>query len=430
MSLLYSLKRAFNIGEDTDDDDEAAISPADATAPQIPEADSAPVTPLPEEPEAAEALAASMLDAVVKLFNTTQPEFVRACLNTDEQCRYLLGAIGADVRQAMEQAVEQARRRGMEQFSAERSRLTDELTTLRSEKEALERRREEYKSEHLSAERQKRALTDRVRDLEQLTATLEAEREQYMLENRSMLNKLRVAGVLGHTLPDDDTPPAPDPALTAELEQKTAELDRLTDELTKLKADLERLTAERDKLTAESEKLRAESEASQSELVESRERIATLEAFLAKGKERSKMLSRELEESRTAEQALREENTRLHRSLDNSQPPADGITLTSIPDHLPAREAPAKDKNNYPEPEAETTAPAEPATPVQKRRRGRKPKKQPRISAIDELMDSTDWLQSPTPEPEPQADKPPDDFGYRPPAKNPADDDQRQLSLW
>ena len=54
-----------------------------------------------------------------------------------------------------------------------------------------------------------------------------------------------------------------------------------------------------------------------------------------------------------------------------------------------------------------------------------------KISAIDELMDSTDWFVAPDPVPLKKDPEVEENFGYKEPAKkNEAPEDDRQLTLW
>ena len=61
--------------------------------------------------------------------------------------------------------------------------------------ENLEQQRSALREQQLSADRRRRALADRVTDLEAQLAKSDAEREQFELENRSLLNKLKVADI-------------------------------------------------------------------------------------------------------------------------------------------------------------------------------------------------------------------------------------------
>lgn len=144
-----------------------------------------------------------------------------------------------------------------------------ESSRLRTELQQLEHQRSSIREQQLSAERRRRALDDRVRDLEGQLADVESQREQYELENRSLLNKLKVAdfqpGVVEEMsaqieqlkaqlaeatngTPDaGQTAQAPDTPDTAEaLAAAEAERDRLTAECDRLVAECDRLTAETD----------------------------------------------------------------------------------------------------------------------------------------------------------------------------------------
>ena len=105
------------------------------------------------------------------------------------------------------------------------AKLQIELDSLRSERKQLEAKRDEQKSQLLSEQRQRRALNDRVKDLEAQISAFEAERDQYQLEIKSMINKMRVAGV---------------------RESDDAELQNRIKELTDKNAGLTRILEEKD----------------------------------------------------------------------------------------------------------------------------------------------------------------------------------------
>ncbi len=66
-----------------------------------------------------------------------------------------------------------------------------------------------------------------------------------------------------------------------------------------------------------------------------------------------------------------------------------------------------------------------------KSRKSRKKKQKPHISAIDELLDSTDWFVAAPPPPKQKEPEKEDDFGYKaPPQRKSHPDDDKQLSLW
>ncbi len=117
-----------------------------------------------------------MLTAVVELFNSTQPEFVSRCIDTDAQKQFLLERINADVAERIRQAIRRAHEMGLKEWEETRRKLIEEVEDLRQQKQQLEQRREESKGERLSNQRQKRAMTERINDLESKVNTLEAEK--------------------------------------------------------------------------------------------------------------------------------------------------------------------------------------------------------------------------------------------------------------
>ncbi len=464
MSFITSVRRAFGIGADATDFEEFSDAEVETSAPEAPQ----PAVPAPVAKPADDSLPADILTAVVELFNTQQPEFVRNCLNTDAQKQYLLNAIDAGVRSRIEAAITRAHEIGRQQFEQERRNLDAEIATLRRQKQELEQRREESKSEKLSAERQKRALNERVHDLESQVQTLEADKEQYMLENRSMLNKLRVAQVTG-ALPGGELPDM------EEIDNQRKELEAARKEIEELKVTIEHANVKSRKkgeqlkqLQQEAEQLRqkvaeleqqAEAAANNAtgadtEISRLRSEIAERDAMITELQEsrnaaahRNDDLCREVDSAKAREkeltaeiESLREtiaENLRSNAELIVAMPSVSSDPETNFtinPDRMLA-------KTDDDEPAAETVAdkaeaPAElPDGKHRKRRRGRPrgSKNKKRISAIDELMDSSDWLVAPTPETvQPVAEQhKSDDFGYQePPRKQIDETDQRQLSLF
>nr|MDE6049366.1 hypothetical protein [Paramuribaculum sp.] len=191
MSIFNHIKRAFGLGDNFDSED-YDLDDAEEYTPQYRKIETK-TTPLPSGND--ETLSGDIFDGVIELFNRTQPEFVRECINTDAQKDYILNNIDSGLKVRLEKEVNAAKARGQMLWEEEMKKLGKEVEILKQEKEDLEQKREESKSQRLSAERQKRALVERVHDLETQLLNMEAEKEQYILENRSMLNKLRVVSV-------------------------------------------------------------------------------------------------------------------------------------------------------------------------------------------------------------------------------------------
>ena len=275
MSFFNGLKKAFGFGEDDLDEevegidarvtpyrrrDEAERSQEDAVGASadasvsLSDAARDAAQPHAAEPSALEAPAAVspdvIFEAVVKIFNEALPQFLGE-------------SVDGSMKSYLEQVAADARRHCGEQFAAERRSLHQEIESLREKARQEENGLEELKKQQLSAERQKRALSEKVHELEKLTATLQAENEQYMLENKSLLNKIRLTSVTASVAEgaNDETEAlaakieelnalvasqkAQNEALQAELEAQKAAAEAATSEAVKAETDALKEAAEK-----------------------------------------------------------------------------------------------------------------------------------------------------------------------------------------
>ena len=173
----------------------------------------------------------------------------------------------------------------------------------------LEQQRVNLQESQLSADRRRRALDDRVRDLEGKLATLEAEREQYQLENKSLLNKLKVADI--------------QPGVVDEM---TREIERLKQALAEnspaqVEPQVVVDTAKIDELTATITDMQEQHKMSQAmyndlqdkyEFNAFREQLDKVEAVIRKRDERIEKLS-------ATNRRLRDDNEALRKSLEERQ---------------------------------------------------------------------------------------------------------------
>lgn len=136
-----------------------------------------------------------MFDAVITLFNNTLPDFLKSSVDVDAQKKYIFDSLDQSLRDYINNVGIEARKVCESQWEKERIRLINEMRMLKSQYKEIESTREEWKRQQLSAERQKRALSTRLHDLEAQVSSLEAEKEQYDLENKSLINKLKVSNV-------------------------------------------------------------------------------------------------------------------------------------------------------------------------------------------------------------------------------------------
>lgn len=289
MSFFNGLKKAFGFGEDDLDEevegidarvtpyrrrDEAERSQEDAVGASadasvsLSDAARDAAQPHAAEPSALEAPAAVspdvIFEAVVKIFNEALPQFLGESVDEKRQREYLYRALDGSMKSYLEQVAADARRHCDEQFEGERRSLHQEIETLREKARQEENGLEELKKQQLSAERQKRALSEKVHELEKLTATLQAENEQYMLENKSLLNKIRLTSVTASVAEgaNDETE-----AIAAKIEELNALVASQKAQNEALQAELEAQKAAAEVRDAELEAQKAAAEAATSEAV-------------------------------------------------------------------------------------------------------------------------------------------------------------------
>lgn len=454
MSILSSFKKALGFPDEYDEEPEAVeisqdVSPATSTSNggsysvSVPRQTNAATTatnaPAPltnpdsllSDPE----LPAEVLDAVIEQFNTTQPDFVRDCLSLPEQREYLIQRMSDSLRLKLKTEAENARKAGLLQCENERAKMARDIEKFKSERASINRQKEEFKNAELSATRQKRALNDRIRDLEQQVAQLEAEKEQFQLENRGLINKLRVADVRSGMSGDSDT-----------------DADRLAQEniiLADRVKDLELQLQEKEKTLREAEEAAKETptELPQEMIDEIEQKLSELEQINAKKGERINLLNRENSELKSNVEQLRATVSRLEKAADHSQEIAEKnqeiealkSEVKRLTEMVNASEAPTphrkKKRNHKSESHTEFTEVKQEEVTVdmelnEPEQSELQPVEKPKISAIDELMDSTDWFTAPDPVPlkkDPEVDEL---FGYKEPQRKPTHDDDKQLSLF
>lgn len=385
MSFVKNMKRVFGFGDD-EADDEILDDPATPDA-AVTETHSTGGT----EADAGEELPLAIFDGVIAVFNAAQPDFIKSCLDVEAQRRYLYQAMDSSLKTYLSEVGEAARRKAMQSWGEEHSRLQDQHQEL----QRLQRRAEESQAEQqqlkLSAQRQKRALNDRISELEKRVLELEAEREQLELEAKSLVNKLKVADV------------------------KDSDLSAQRDEIVALKERLKQAEvtiAQKDAQlkSAASAVVPEMSEEDMKAMAEIQERIKQFEDIKRK------------KDAQIEKQAAR--IARLEGDL------------AAMQEKLQQQVAEAKPE--VPEAEAEGEKPRrrqrqrkdDGSAPVAKRQHKAK------ISAIDESMDGIEWLLSTPGEDETvskavAASSSDSDFGYQPPVrKEIVVDNDAQLSLF
>lgn len=221
-----------------------------------------------------------MYNGVLSIINSTIPTFVRECLDVEAEKRAIAKALGPHIKGAIEKARKQIEENAQRKWDSERAEMSARVEQAElAGKEAAERA-EQDRAKVMSADAQRKAVTERCRTLENRVAELEAEREQFDLENKSLINKVKVAQV--HA---DDAAHYREEAedlrkQLAELKEKSAsevnaEVEsRWSDEVARLQQEIAAKDADIDTLTKKEQETASELAAVREELNEA---LATLD---------------------------------------------------------------------------------------------------------------------------------------------------------
>lgn len=200
MSFFGNVKRAFGFSDSeddyTDEGIDATVKPVNSIGVNQQEFSGAGIVDgIKADKQADESLRLRIFDGVVSIFNEALPDFIKTCMDVDAQRKYIYDSLDESLKAYIDKVGEDARQRAVLQWEDERKKVQSEITQLKEQHKQAEENRADWQRQQLSAERQKRALTDRVHDLENQINKLEAEKEQYDLENKSLINKLKVSNV-------------------------------------------------------------------------------------------------------------------------------------------------------------------------------------------------------------------------------------------
>lgn len=477
MALFNNIKRALGFGSTVDDDDEfggidATVHPLSQHKDFIP-SQAASEKSVPEDNVISDAEAPvdsstihhMIFEGVVKIFNDSLPGFIKDSVDPEAQQRYLYNALDDSIKNYLRHADEEARRRNRSSWERERQRLETNNKSLSDKIKSLEEKGEDGRKQQLSAERQKRALAERVHDLESRIATLEAEKEQYELENKSLLNKLRLTALQTEDV-DAVSQQEADDELKQRFEDISHKYTEATDEIERLKAKAaiaDEMINDLNAKTSDAIQKRVLAENALADMTEARDKAATQVAQLQEKLEiSSKELSaivEEVEEAREAMMAIDEiqeqlshfEEIKEAKDKRISELSTENNRLTMIVESLKTETASLKktiESNLYSQAESENALrreieelrqaashPAVPALedlppePITKTTAHKKRK--PKISAIDESIDDTDWLVATPPKSGKLiVNEPAQAFGYQPPVKKQEPENDAQMSLW
>lgn len=241
MSFLNIMKKAFGFGDDGESDDQLF---ADTTNEQPSDLQlHSHVHEKIEEPKPVEfdpQMQNAIFEQVVAIFNDALPEFISKAVDTEAQKQLIREALDSGVTDYLNSLNKAATEYCEMQWRARQNDMAAEMEEVRHRAREVERQSSDIQQKQLSADRQKRALTEKVHELESQMARLISENEQLQLENRSLLNRLKVSNVLQE-----------------DVDKSNAELQTLRSELNRLKEDPSLVSEERENaLKAEMDKMK------------------------------------------------------------------------------------------------------------------------------------------------------------------------------
>jgi len=380
------MKRAFGFSVDeTDEDVLEEVEETDRTTTSA-TSENSELYDSSEPSEPAE-LPLAIFDGVIAVFNAAQPDFIKSCLDVEAQRRYLYQAMDSSLKEYLARLCETTRQKAMQSWGEERDRLQNQLQELQQLQRRAVESQAEQQQQKLSAQRQKRALNDRISELEKRVMELEAEREQFELETKSLANKLKVADV------------------------KDSDLMAQRNEIASLKERLKQ--AGEDMAQKETQLKAAMAAARPDDEITAMEEI---EARLAQFEEIKRQKDARIEKQAALIARMEGDMAAMQEQLAQAQTQLQEQTAAPAP---PEGEKPRRRQRK--EKDDGATAP--------------KRRSKARISAIDENLDSIEWLLS-TPGEDETVSKAvassasDSDFGYQPPVRKEIVDNDAQLSLF
>lgn len=297
---------------------------------------------LPDQviPEMPETVPEDIFKTVVRIFNDTLPDFLKATVDEKSQREYIYNSLDSSMKDYLADLNRIAEKRTEIAWHDERIRLKIEMENLQHKAKQIEDSSAEWKEQKLSAERQKRALSERVHDLEKQIAAFEAEKEQYELENKSLVNKLRASSIQegdiealnqeNARLREELVKAKTSTELTTDTAEAERTIKKLSDENLSLKNDVELLKKRCEIADAMINDLNHRASTAQKSLTEKDSLLSEIQAELAKIKAEShensdSVTSEELQKLKETNEGLTEENLKLSSDLEKAGNEVDKI---------------------------------------------------------------------------------------------------------
>ncbi len=355
MSFFSAIKNAFGFGpeeeyisdpETSDDpesnDEQTSSTPQTATAVEG-------LTEVPTLPEVDPAMKARIFDGAVAIFNEALPGFLSSTTDPKAQSTKLAEAIDKGVDDYLNGLMLMAEQYAEAKLKNATETARRESEKLKADMQTIEQQRTSLREQQLSADRRRRALADRVNDLEAQLAKTEAEREQFELENRSLLNKLKVADIqpgvvdemaheieqLKAQLAAGATSPQETGIDPKELQEANDKAAALASELADLKTQQEMAQTMYNDLQNNYGKERDERIKAEEELAEAKkivESVAEIQVQMSQVEEVIRKRDERIEKLKASNRKLREQLEQARKDAENARHNDNGLFGMSEPE--------------------------------------------------------------------------------------------------
>ena len=277
MSFFENIKRVLGLSDEYEEEEfgiDATVKPLNDNSSTSENNDKISVISVTEQPIVIQPVDFTekvpidvIFNHVLEIFNKALPDFLSSTVDPEAQKKYLFDTLDASVKEYITNLSKSVAEETRRQWKADREKIQAQLLELTELAKKSEEKINEAKSLQLSAERQKRAFAERVHDLENQIGKLEADREQLQLENRSLINKVKV-----NSVQEGDMESLRNEIATLQQQLRLVNAKVQSNDNTDSNSALDdvekriaELQAENDALRANNEKLRAENEASKAD---------------------------------------------------------------------------------------------------------------------------------------------------------------------
>lgn len=268
--------------------------------------------PMPEISKV-QGLPVEFLDTVVEIINGNLPQIVKDNLNLESEKESLAKTIEPHFKAVLDSVHDAAVAEAREAWENDVKEVNEKISKLTATAAEQEKRATDARQKLQIEEAKRRALADKGEEQKARIATLEAEKEQYEIENKSLLNKIKVMQVYAD---DSNT-----------YKEQLNDRDNL---ITALNAKLTEADQQAKNTAAEIQKIRAELKEATTAL----EAAAEVEQNLQQAKELEGQYTQEIEQ-------LKDQVDQLNKQLEASaaQAVADAEKLTADMDALKREQA-------------------------------------------------------------------------------------------